>query len=281
MSVTTAATATAAAPAPPANAHDEDTSVVAASFALAKRNLSMIPRTPATFVPNLVFPVIIVIAFSGAFTAVAELPGFPTRSMLDWILPMSIVQSASFAGFGAAFAVSRDIDAGFFDRLLTSPIPRSALVIGPTLAAMVRCLIPLVIVLAVGALSGMHLPGGLPGIGVLVLAAIGTAVMGAGWGLGLTLRMPFQAAAPLIQVGMFFAVFLSTAQVPLEVMTGWLKVVARVNPMTNVFLLARQGFVADGSVEWADTWPGLLAMTVMSALLLVFAFRGLRKKASG
>ena len=242
---------------------------------LAWRSLTLIPRSPATFVPTLVFPIFIVIAFGGAFSAVAKVPGFPARSMIDWMLPMAIVQAASFAGVNAGMSVAHDMETGFFDRLLVAPVRPVAVVLGPIVAATMRAVVPFTMVLAFGALLGVHLPGGLAGLGVLFLAAEGTAVASAGWAVGLALRFGSMRAAPLMQVGIFLAVFLSTAQVPLSVMTGWLHAVARVNPMTNVFRLARQGFI--GHVSWGQSWPGLLALGGAALLLGAFALRGLQK----
>ena len=79
--------------------------------------------------------------------------------------------------------------------------------------------------------------------------------------------------AAIMQLGLFMSVFLSSAQAPLSVMTGWLHGVARINPMTNVLRLARQGFV--GQVSWANTWGGVLAIVILSIVMLVFARRGL------
>ena len=91
----------------------------------------------------------------------------------------------------------------------------------------------------------------------------------------MALRLKTMAkAAPLMQMGIFMAVFLSTAQVPLDVMTGWLHGVARVNPTTNVLALGRQGFL--GHVRWSQTWPGLVALAAMGVVVTTFAARGLR-----
>jgi ABC-type polysaccharide/polyol phosphate export permease len=78
-----------------------------------------------------------------------------------------------------------------------------------------------------------------------------------------------------MQMGMFLAIFLSTMQMPLELLTGWLKVVATYNPVTYVLRLARQGFL--GSASWADTWPGLAAIGGMVLLLTIFARRGMQR----
>jgi ABC-type polysaccharide/polyol phosphate export permease len=74
----------------------------------------------------------------------------------------------------------------------------------------------------------------------------------------------------------FAAIFLSSAQVPVEHITGWVRPLARINPITNILRLARQGFLA-GGVTWADTYGGLVAITVLVVLLSWFSVRGVRK----
>jgi ABC-2 type transport system permease protein len=230
---------------------------------------------PSTFVPSLIFPIFSVVAFSGAFSAVANIPGFPVPRIIDWMLPMSIVQGAAFSGMTVGMGMARDLESGFFDRLLLAPVKPLGLIAGPMGAAVVRALIPFALVLPAGMLAGARLRGGVPGGLMLLLAAEGIALVGAGWGIGLALRAKSMQIAPLMQMGIFLTVFLSTAQVPLTVMTGWLHQVARVNPMTNILALARQGFIGD--VTWNQTWPGLLALAGATVVLGLFAVRGLRR----
>jgi ABC-2 type transport system permease protein len=242
--------------------------------ALAGRSLILIPRVPSTFVPSLIFPIFSVVAFSGAFSAIARIPGFPVPTIIDWMLPMSIVQGAAFSGMTVGMGIARDLESGFFDRLLLAPVKPLGLIAGPMAAAVVRALIPFVLVLPVGIIAGARMRGGVPGVLMLLLAAEATALIGGGWAIGLALRAKSMQIAPLMQMGIFLVVFLSTAQVPLTVMTGWLHQVARFNPMTNILALARQGFIGD--VSWAQTWPGLLALAGGIVVLGLFAVRGLR-----
>jgi ABC-2 type transport system permease protein len=74
-------------------------------------------------------------------------------------------------------------------------------------------------------------------------------------------------------MALFLTFFLSTALMPLELLTGWVHAIAQFNPMTSVLELARQGFLGD--VAWSTTWPGLVALTGMIAVLGLFARRGL------
>ena len=242
---------------------------------IAGRSLSMIPRMPSTFVPSVVMPVFLTIAFTGPFSDLVRLPGFPAEAIIDWIVPMTMVQGALIAGITTGMGVARDFETGFYDRFLMSPASRNALVLGPLLAAMVRAWIPITLLLLIALVGGAHFRDGLAGIGVLVLACLGAALCGGAWATGLALRFKTYQIAPLMQAGVFLSIFTSTAQMPLELMTGWIHAVARVNPVTNVLALARQGFL--GEVTWEGTWPGLLSLGGLLVVLLLFAYRGMQK----
>lgn len=248
--------------------------VAASSAELARRSLTGMVRLPAAVIPVIVMPIFFVIAFGGAFSALTMMPGFPTDDVLDWMAPFAILQGAAFAGMGASFGAGRDLETGFYDRLLLSPVPRRALVIGPLLYSATRSLLPFTIVTPLALLFGASLEDPL-GLLTLLAAAVGVAVVAGLWGLGVAYRTRSQRSGALTQVGIFVAMFLTTGQVPLVVMTGWLEVVARYNPMTPVLQLARQGFLGD--VTWDRTWPGLLAIAVGACLLGLFAWRGFRR----
>jgi ABC-2 type transport system permease protein len=245
------------------------------TWSIAARSLKLIPRLPSTFIPSLLMPVFLTIAFTGAFSGLVLLPRFPADEIINWFLPMTIVQGAAFAGVTTGMGVARDLENGFYDRLLSSPASRAALMAGPLVAAVLRGLLPFGLLLAAAPFVGADLPGGTLGIGTLVVACLGCALVAGGWALGLALRFKTMQSAPLMQTGIFLVFFLSTAQMPIELLTGWLHTVARFNPMTNVFELARQGFL--GTVTWTHTWPGLVSLLGMAALLLVFAARGMRR----
>lgn len=242
---------------------------------IARRSLILITRLPSAFIPSIIFPVFLIVAFSGAFNGIVNLPGFPTDRILNWFMPLSIIQAASFAGVGIGVGTARDLETGFFDRFLSAPSSRTALLLGPALAAFVRSLLPFVVVVMVGLIGGARLVGGPLTLLALLVAASGTCVVFTLWCMGIAFRTRSQRAAPLMQIGVFVSIFLATAQVPIAVMTGWLADVARVNPMTNVLRLARAGFLGD--VTWSDCWGGLLTLAVAIALATWWAARGLQK----
>lgn len=247
---------------------------------LAHRGIRNIRRLPSAFFPAMAMPVFTMIAFAGTFAAITRLPGFPTDRSVNWFMPLGICFGAAFSGIGLGFSTIRDIETRFYDRLLMSPAPRRSLIIGPLLTAWVRVAILCAFVIPMGMLLGVRFTSGLLGLLTLVVAAIGVSTISLGWGLGLAYRFRDMRGAAVMQLTMFVVLYLSTAQMPLPLMSGWLHDVARINPATNILRLARQGLVRPDSpdyMSWSNTWGGLLAIAGMATLTLVFARRGLDK----
>lgn len=246
----------------------------ATSWALARRNLVSIARVPSALMPSLVFPIFGTIAFSSLYGAAIR-QYFPKLNALNWFVPINVMQGAAFGGVFLAFGAIRDFETGIIDRLLAAPLHRRALLISSIFTASVRSFLPFILVMLIGLVGGMTIPGGLTGVVCLLIATIGTAVLGSMWGMGLAYRFKSMAAAPLMQLGVFVLVFLSATQVPMNGLSGWLHSFARVNPATNILRLGRQGFL--GQVTWNDTWPGIVAIAGMGVFLTIFADRGLKK----
>jgi ABC-2 type transport system permease protein len=245
--------------------------LVRSSWVLAVRGLRSIRRLPSAFIPSLVMPIFQAVAFSGTFYAITKVPGFPTDKAINWFLPLGCLMGAGFAGVGLGFSTVRDLETGFYDRLRMAPSPGFTQILGPLMLCWMRVLIVVTTVLGVGLLLGARPVDWGLGILALLVACLGVATISAGWGLGLAFVFRDMRGAALMQLTLFNALFLTDAQSPLSLMTGWLYTVARYNPFTYILRLGRQGFLQ--GVSWHDTWGGLLAIVVLSALTLTFAQR--------
>jgi ABC-2 type transport system permease protein len=250
-------------------------SAFAVTREIAKRSLLLIPRIPSTFAPSVIMPVFFTLSFAGAFSGLVLLPGFPAESSLDWFIPMTTIQGGAFAGVTTGMGVARDLESGFYDRILLSPAPALSLVGGPLLAGVLRALIPLTLLMFIALIGGAHFRDGIFSVVPLAIAVLGVALMGASWSVALALKFKTMQVAPLMQTGVFILMFLSTAQMPMRFLTGWLHDIARFNPMTNVLALGRQGFL-DG-VSWSQTWPGLVSLAGMILVLGTFALRAMKR----
>jgi ABC-2 type transport system permease protein len=241
---------------------------------LMRRALNELLRVPGAAIPGVLAPALFMLGLTGAFGELTELRGFTTDSFLSFILPLSMLQGATFAGAATGVNLARDIEIGWFDRLLVAPISRPALLAGIVLSASLRALLPITGVLTLGLALGADWPGA-GGLLVAIALAATFASVAASWTVSLALRFKTQAAAPLMQASMFIAVLFTTSYGPQEVLTGWLATVARYNPVTRVVEGVRQGFV--GEVTWAETWPALAVLVTLLALFVALALRGLRR----
>jgi ABC-type multidrug transport system permease subunit len=241
---------------------------------LVRRALNEITRVPGAAIPGVLAPTIFFLGLTGVFGGLTLLPGFTTDSYQSFLIPVSLLQGAGFTGAATGVNLARDIEQGWFDRLLASPAPRPVLLAGLVLSAGLRTLLPATFLLIVGLALGVHWPG-LLGLLIAISLVMGMAVVAATWGTSLALRFRTQSAAPIMQVGMLLAVLLTTAYAPQHLLTGWLQDVAKYNPVTQVVEAVRQGFV--GSVTWGDTWPGYVTLLALAAVLSLFALRGMRR----
>jgi ABC-type multidrug transport system permease subunit len=244
-------------------------------WALQRRALNEILRVPGGAIPGVLAPAIFLIGMSGVFGEVSHLRGFPPGvDFKTFLIPVSLLQGASFTGAATGVNLARDIERGWFDRMLLAPVSRPVLLIGIVASASLRVLLPASFLLAVGLAMGIEWPG-LVALAITIVLVTWVAAIAACWGSVVALRFRSQQAAPLMQIGGFIAILFTTAYAPQKLLTGWLADVARVNPMTKVLEGIRQGFV--GSATWGRTWPALVALLGLTAFFGGLALRAIRR----
>jgi ABC-type multidrug transport system permease subunit len=255
--------------------------VRAASVALARRALRNSLRRPQLLAPLVLFPTMLLAVNVGGLERTTTLQGFPkVDGFLDFQLAAALTQSLLLGGVSTGIAAALDIEGGFFDRLVASPTPRLAIVLGRVLAASVIAALQVVYFLVLGTIFGASIKGG--AVGVLCVLAIGV-VAGTGFGaLGMMIALRARNAStvqgifPLVLV----ILFVSSAFFPANLLSPPADVVAAYNPLSYIADGMRQP-IAFGNAM-APLLEGLAAaggVAIAATSLSVLALRGRLRQA--
>jgi ABC-2 type transport system permease protein len=189
-----------------------------------------------------------------------------------YIAPGVMAQAAMFIAIFYGLSVIWERDVGQLQRLLATPLSRTSIVLGKAAGACVRALVQAVLLLAVLAAAGIGVRWTLAGVlGTLAMLMLGTAAfacMSMLLAAAVKERERFMGIGQLIMMPLFFA---SSALYPLSVMPGWLRVVARVNPLTYEVQGLRQMLVGVGGS--GELWLDFLVVAGFFGVMLAAATR--------
>src|SRR5207237_498393 len=135
-------------------------------------------RQPQLLIFSTIQPVMFVLMFVYVFGGAVR--GSLPRgvSYVDFLLPGILVQSVAFRATQTAIGLAEDLERGVVDRFRSMPMSRSAVLLGRTLADLVRNVLILGLMIVIGYLIGFNFHGGaLQAIAsVAVVAAFGFAL---------------------------------------------------------------------------------------------------------
>ena len=245
-------------------------------LALTRRSIVNTARQPATVIPSIAFPLIFLSLSSAALGRSTQLPNFPrVDSFVQFAIMATITQGVLFGAVCAGTDMARDIEGGFFDRLVASPVARTSIVVGRIGGAAVLGLLQALIFIGVVSIFGVRLEGGLEAVAMI---AVVTSVVAAGVGsftVAMGLRTgsseAVQGSFPLI----FVFLFLSSAFFPRELMRGWYHSVATINPFSHLIEGLRTQVISGIDVgEWLISLGIALGIFALGVGLALLALRG-------
>jgi len=229
---------------------------------LYRRLLAQMVRGPETY-GNVLISLFFLAVYTGAFGDAAAIERLTGADFLTFIIPLSVL-NAAVAGSAAGQLLVQDLESGYLRRLLTLPVPRTAIVLAPMLAGATLVLVQAAAVLAVGLLAGVQVEAGPAGVPVVLALALLWGLAFAGYSVAVGL-LAGNAAGAQTGVFLFFPlIFLAPTFLPREALQGWLETAAAFNPTTYV-LEAMRGVLIDG---W-DTSQLALGFGVILALCVV------------
>ena len=245
---------------------------------LARRSVRGTIRQPTVWLPGLLFPMFIAAVNTSTMGgAVDFLPGFEgVDSLLDFLLPASIVQSVLFGGLNAGSDTATDIQTGFFDRLLASPVARTSILVGRLMGAAVTGAGQAVVFIAVYGIFGVTVAGGVPGMLALVVCAMVLALMIGGFAAMMALRTGSAEAVQNVFPLTFILLFISSAFFPTEAMGGVYQTLAEANPITWVIDGMRHQVIV--GFDAGELAVSLGVSAVLASLAIYGAHRALQAR---
>jgi ABC-2 type transport system permease protein len=196
-------------------------------------------------------------------------------SYVDYLVPGFVVgYGVLYQGTMAAVGVAEDIERGFFDRLRSLPVRRTALLAGRAIADTLVVVYGLLIATAFGFLFGFRLHGEI----TEALLALGLcAIYGFAFSwlfVCIGLAAGTAQGAQGMSIFVFLLWFVSSAFVPIESLPGWLEWVANNQPLTSMFNSVRALLLGDPALAGLSepTAHYVVVSLVWSAgLMLLFA----------
>jgi ABC-2 type transport system permease protein len=245
------------------------------AFAVAGRQVYKYFANPAFLAPAL-FPLFFFVAFAGGLTRVGDVPGFDYEAgyvafQYVWALLQAVAMGGAFTGF----SIAGDFENGFARRLLLAASNRQGIILGYTIASLVRGTLTGILVTVLALLTGMPMSGGFDLFGLIGLAVLvnGAATL---FGAGVAMLLRTQQAGPVIRTPIFLVLFLAPVFVPLNLLSGWLETIARLNPFTTILDAAR-GFLVGTPISVLPAYAIGVALVAIFALWAVYALRRAEK----
>jgi ABC transporter DrrB family efflux protein len=241
-------------------------SAVTDTVVVTGRNLRHFIRQPDLLVFSTIQPVLFVLLFVYVFGGAIGRSLPHGVGYVDFLLPGVFVQSVTFGASQTAVGLKEDLTRGVVDRFRSMPMARSAVLAGRTVADLVRNILVIFLMIAVGYLVGFRFLGGAAGaVGcIAVVAAFGLALSWIFAFVALTVRGA-ETAQTAGFVVIFPLVFASSVFVPVSTFPDWLQAFAKINPVTVTADAARSLalFGTTASLGAAAAWiGGLLAVFI-------------------
>jgi ABC-2 type transport system permease protein len=238
---------------------------------LGRRAVREVVRYPEATIPTLFIPLFFLVVNIGQVskTFPSSTPFLKGQGYVAFQLPVSLMFAVATATSGLALVT--EIDLGYFDKLLVTPIRRSSLIFGRLTADLVRGIATSALVLLVGIALGARVQSGVPGALLIVLLSACFGVAYAGFGILVALRTRNVQATQSSFILFFPLLFLTPNFVPFDRLSSAMETLARINPVSYV-IVGLRSLVIDGW-DAGKIGVAVLVIVAMGAVLTGLSLR--------
>jgi ABC-2 type transport system permease protein len=242
-------------------------------LAIAGRSLRAVPRDLQAIIPPIFIAFFFFVVNIGTLKNLTQstITGFDYTAF-----EMATAVLLGVTGVSRAQALVIDVQNGYFDRLLLTPVRRSAILIGHMVADVTVSSVLCVPIIALAFALGIDFKAG--GLGVLMFIVIAAlwSLSFAGFGYAIALKTGNPAAVNSSFLLFFPFLFLTSSYVPRSQLSGWLDTVAGWNPVT--YLLEGMRSLALSGWHWDDLGRTALALLVVFLVSFGLCFAALRSR---
>jgi len=239
--------------------------------AIAGRALRAVPRDLESVIPPVFIALFFFLVNVGTLQRLTEhsIQGFDFRAFQ---LPTAILLGVT--GVSRAPALVIDVQDGYFDRLLLTPVRRLAILLGHLAADVTVAAALTVPIIIVGYVLGVRFEAGPLGIVVFIAIAALWSLAFSGFGYAIALKTGNPGAVNSTFLLFFPFLFLTTSYVPRSQLSGWLDRVAGWNPVTYLLEGLRSLVIVGWSAS--DIGEALLAVAIVGTISMTLCFAALR-----
>ncbi len=238
---------------------------------IAGRALRAVPRDIAVVVPPVFIALFFFIVNIATLKKVtSSLPGFNYTSF-----EMATAILLGVTGVSRAPALVLDVQSKYFDRLILTPVRRTAILAGHMAADVAVAAALTVPIMVLGFILGVRFHDGPIGVVVFMLLAALWSLAFAGFAYAIALKTGNPAAVNSTFLLFFPFLFLTSSYVPRSQLSGWLSTVAGFNPVTYL-LGGLRSLVTGTSWQWTQLGQALLAVGIVGLISMSMCFAALR-----
>jgi ABC-2 type transport system permease protein len=239
--------------------------------AIAGRALRAVPRDPAAVTP----PIFIALFFFIVNIATLKKLAGHHAGFSYTAFEMATAILLGVTGVSRAPALVLDVQSHYLDRLLLTPVRRTAILVGHMAADVAVAAILTGPILILGVILGVRFQGGLLGVAAFVVLASLWSLAFAGFGYAIALKTGNPAAVNSVFLLFFPFLFLTSSYVPRSQLAGWLNTVAGYNPVTYL-LGGLRSLVLGHGWQWGELGQSLAAIAVVGLISMTMCFAALR-----
>ena len=218
---------------------------------------------------RIVQPVLWLTVFGVTFSRIRSIPT-GDFTYLQFMTPGILAQSVIFVAIFYGIIVVWERDLGLLNKLLSTPAPRSAIVLGKALAAGMRGLFQAIAIVILALIMKIDLiltPLSILGVfAIIILCGMCFSSLSMALASVLRNRERMMGIGQAIMMPLFFA---SNAIYPTAIMPEWLKWIAHINPLTYEVDGLRALALAGGESMLGLTTDYVVLTAVLALLVLI------------